>query len=319
MDKKLSFAIGFSALFMTLQTNASETPNLSPNAGFETSSIANGSFLYATDENFSAPNWIFTTGTGIANHSSAWGGEASAHALAFLQGDEGSVSQVVTSNANTYKIAFDTAQRGSFSQGELAVYWDNKLLASFTPNGNVFERHEFITQGLPTLIHTLTFRQVVAGDATVYVDNVEIIANPVTHLVVNNFEGAFDVNNWSAGSNAPTNLVNTSNAPNSVTLTNYPQWNVSGSTFYIAAPSNGTVSFDYTVTNSTAACPAGYVNDGVTTMLQEDNGSASFEVQSGVVIGFALNGQNIASDFGCSSNGSLVSFEVSNFSFVGSN
>ena len=320
MDNKLSFAIGLGALLLALQSHASETTNLSPNAGFETSSVANGVFQYASNEQFSAPNWIFSGSTGIANHSNAWGGEASANALAFLQGDEGSLSQIVTSDAKTYKIAFDTAQRGSYGQGEVQVYWDNILLASLTPSSSSYERHEFVTQGLPTLIHTLTFRQVIAGDVSVYIDNVEIIANPVTNIVVDNFDGIFDVSQWAAGSNAPTNLVDTSNAPTSVTLSNYAAWSVSGSTFtYNSAPSNGTVTFNYTVTNSTNTCPAGYVHNGVTTMLPEGTGTATFDVISGAPFGFALNGQNIASDFGCSSNGTLVTFEVSNFSFVGHN
>jgi hypothetical protein len=136
---------------------------------------------------------------------------------------------------------------------------------------------------------------------------------------ITGFTGLFAPANWQSGSNAPANLVNTSGAPNSVTLSNYAPWAVSGATFtYANAPSNGTVTFTYSLSGVTPACPAAYVVGNTPTLLTNNNGgqSISFAVTTGASFGFALNGQDLPTDFGCHSNGRLITFTVSNFVFT---
>ena len=157
-----------------------DSPNLSPNAGFEVSNVNSGGFLYSGD--VEAPNWVFVDGSGIANHSGAWGGEALYSAVAFLQyqgAADASLTQIITSSASSFEISFDVAQRGSYGIGAIDVYWDNKIiLQGFVPATASFERLVLPVDGLPGIIHTLTFRaapnaQNQEGTA-VFVDNVSI-------------------------------------------------------------------------------------------------------------------------------------------------
>jgi hypothetical protein len=141
-----------------------------------------------------------------------------------------------------------------------------------------------------------------------------------------NFKTPFAVDAWTIGSNAPTNLVDTSGAPNKVVLRNYPQWETSGSTFiYPAATSSGTVSFNYALAGVTNTCPASFVltsqdssGKPVTAVskLDPNQQQASFTVSTGNGFGFALNGEAQPNNFGCKSQGQSVSFTVSNFIFT---
>lgn len=128
---------------------------------------------------------------------------------------------------------------------------------------------------------------------------------------------------WTISSNAPTNLVDTSGAPNKVVLSNYPQWQTSGSTFiYPAATSSGTVSFSYALTGVSTDCPASFVVTSQgnpvanVSKLNPAESQASFAVSAGNSFGFALNGEAQPNNFGCKSNGQPVSFTISNFAFT---
>lgn len=140
------------------------------------------------------------------------------------------------------------------------------------------------------------------------------VSQPASYI---GFAGIFAPDLWIIGSNPQVNLVDTTTAPAKITLKNYPAWASSGAVLnFASAPNDGTVKFDYNVTNSNPDCPAGYVNNGITTMLPEGAGTAQFDVNAGSSFGFALNGQNTASNFGCLGYGGQITYEVSNFSFT---
>jgi hypothetical protein len=134
----------------------------------------------------------------------------------------------------------------------------------------------------------------------------------------NGFTGLFSPANWQSGSNAPVNLVDTSNAPTSVTLSNYPGWAVSGATFtFPSAPSNGTVSFSYSIANGTSVCPASYLVGTTWKVLPNNGPSITFSVTKGMALGFGLNGQNLPNNFGCKGNGpNVIALTISNFVFA---
>jgi hypothetical protein len=171
-------------LVFIASAHADAQQNLSPNSNFDISSVPYGGYQYPAE--LSAANWIFVGGAGIANNSSAWGGEAQTGTVAFLQNNstfnfESSVTQIITTTAKNVALSFDLAQRGSYSVGMADVYWDNQLIGkNITPDNNVFQRYNYTVKSLPLGIHTLTFRSVGTGtDATVFLDNVKVEAiNP---------------------------------------------------------------------------------------------------------------------------------------------
>jgi hypothetical protein len=131
-----------------------------------------------------------------------------------------------------------------------------------------------------------------------------------------NFSGSFAVNNWQEGSNAPINLVNTSGAPQSVSLSNYRPWRVSGATFiFDSASEDGLVTFNYTLSGATSECPGMFVSGKNMTVLNNAQGTGSFFVFKGESFGFSLNGQQKPNDFGCISQGEQVSMTITSFNF----
>lgn len=117
------------------------------------------------------------------------------------------------------------------------------------------------------------------------------------------FSGAYDPANWTL-SNVPVNLggivggsVDTSGAPASIVLRggNNGLYNVGWTTWTIAAPASGLVSFDWSYLSydgwGPAWDPAGWVLNGAYTQLSggganSQSGSASFSVTAGDTFGF---------------------------------
>lgn len=119
------------------------------------------------------------------------------------------------------------------------------------------------------------------------------------------FSGYYDVANWIITDNAG-GTVDTSTAPNSITLTS-GQTGVGGDTFFtITAPNAETISFDWSYvsndyTGISAFDPFAYVINGQVTTLTNDlqylssnpspdqSGVAVFNVNAGDVFGFNAN------------------------------
>ena len=134
------------------------------------------------------------------------------------------------------------------------------------------------------------------------------------------FSGQFAPAHWQTGSNAPVNLVNISEAPSSVKLSNYAPWSVSGVTIkYVTAPSNGTVTFVPTLNGSTPNCLSTYWH-GQSLQIPLANGTPpspiSFHVNQGDSFGFAINGANVPGNFGCNGGGQSITLTISNFTFT---
>lgn len=139
---------------------------------------------------------------------------------------------------------------------------------------------------------------------------------PCTPSPVAGFTGKFAPAMWQTGSNAPINLINTSSAPNSITLNNYSEWDVSGADIiYPRAPVGGTVSFSYSIPNGTELCPASYKKGDEWVLLPKGSSTVTFPVAEGESFGFALNGENKPNDFGCQAGGASISVTISDFVF----
>lgn len=131
------------------------------------------------------------------------------------------------------------------------------------------------------------------------------------------FTGSFAPNLWTQGQNPQANLINLSNVPQSITLTNYSAWYSSGVVMlYQQNHAAGTVSFNYTSNNTSTICPATYSVNGTQIKLTTQTGNVSFKVAANASFGFALNGENLPNDFACKSPGQLVSYTISNFVFT---
>jgi len=119
------------------------------------------------------------------------------------------------------------------------------------------------------------------------------------------FSGDYDPSNWTTTlSPASDGSVDTSNAPNDITITG-PD-NLQGPSFInytIGAPSSGTVSFDwlYSTIDLPGGDSFGYLINGVQTLLTDDQttlpfGSTTLSVASGDIFGFYV--ASIDGDFG---------------------
>ena len=125
-----------------------------------------------------------------------------------------------------------------------------------------------------------------------------LAANPAQALTL--FAGYYAPANWTQ-SIQPDGSINTGGAPANITLTGADNGGGNKNTdFTIAAPSGGTVSFNWSF--STADIPAyddfGYLLNGAFTQLtdnsgaQTQSGSASFSVLAGDLFGFRQNSED---------------------------
>ncbi|MEA5501214.1 PEP-CTERM sorting domain-containing protein [Limnoraphis robusta] len=126
-------------------------------------------------------------------------------------------------------------------------------------------------------------------------------ANPAQ---ANGFSDGYEVENWTLTNNNNANgFVNTSNAPESITLTAGDDGSYYGGSSWYTATSlaDGLVSFDWSYTTNDPYGPGwdpfGYILNGVFTQLSnsfEYNqfGSASFAVLAGDLFGFGVSTDN---------------------------
>ncbi|MGF1482385.1 MAG: PEP-CTERM sorting domain-containing protein [Cyanophyceae cyanobacterium] len=127
-------------------------------------------------------------------------------------------------------------------------------------------------------------------------------AAPVSASIisVSGFEGPYDPTNWTLINENADGFVDTTDAPNSITLTGGDDGSFSlGSTsFVISAPADGTVAFDYDYSSFNVDGPFfdpfGIVVDEIFTQLTDNfgpddqSGSFSFDVEQGDSFGFAV-------------------------------
>lgn len=122
-----------------------------------------------------------------------------------------------------------------------------------------------------------------------------LAASPVQALT--QFAGDYAPGNWTQTIQGD-GSIDTSGAPASITLTGANDGGGNQNTdFTIAAPTAGTVSFDwsYTTTDIAFYDPFGYLLNGAFTQLTDDggssnqSGSASFSVLAGDMFGFRQN------------------------------
>jgi PEP-CTERM motif len=169
--------------------------NLIVNGDFEDNNVAMGGTQYTYSTNFNpggqveALGWNFglETGTGVINHSWAWGGLAGVDAVGFLQNHPvfGSaapvISQQFSSNAISYNVSFDLGQRPNNSQ-DVLVKLDDVVVGGGTilaPWNGGSTHYSFTVSGLSGSSHVLSFtglNSLGEGDTTAFVDNVSVSA-----------------------------------------------------------------------------------------------------------------------------------------------
>lgn len=161
--------------------------------------ISDGGFdIGATNNNYSYANgfhgtmtgkgspWTFTDASGVANHASAWGGLASIDTVAFIQSYGGftsntpTVTQSFSSNASSYIVTFDLAQRPG-NRESLQVTLDGQVLSGglLTPASSAVSSYSYTVSGLTGSNHTLQFKGVNnsgAYDSSLFLDNVSVTA-----------------------------------------------------------------------------------------------------------------------------------------------
>ena len=125
-----------------------------------------------------------------------------------------------------------------------------------------------------------------------------LAANPAQALTL--FAGYYAAANWTQ-TIQPDGSINTGGAPASITLTGANNGGGNKNTdFTIAAPSAGTVSFDWSYSTAdfpSSYDPFGYLLNGAFIKLTNDgvanqSGSASFSVLAGDVFGFRQNSED---------------------------
>jgi len=125
--------------------------------------------------------------------------------------------------------------------------------------------------------------------------SLSLAANPAQALAL--FDGYYASANWTQ-TIQPDGSINTGGAPASITLTGADNGGGNKNTdFTIAAPSGGTVSFNWSFSTADSPFydPFGYLLNGAFTQLTDNSGatnqtgSASFNVIAGDVFGFRQN------------------------------
>lgn len=185
------FVLACAGLSLLVASHAS-AENLIQNGNFQTSSVTPGTYQYANGFGpYGGPlevqGWDFRDGTGVANHSQAWGGQASTGVVAFLQNyplpnfEHPTVSQSFTSSAGSFAISFDLSSRPGYDTSSIDVYLDSQRVAQnlVAPNAN-WTHFSFNAAGLSGSSHTLGFYAFsgTTNDSVTYLSNVAVTAVP---------------------------------------------------------------------------------------------------------------------------------------------
>jgi hypothetical protein len=151
-------------------------------AGFESPAVGAGTFGAFQYAPAGTP-WPFAGGAGISGDGSGFtSGNPNAPEgtqVAFLQGT-GHFSQAVNLAAGTYRVTFQAAQRGNFSQGgqDFRVLVDGVAVGTFTPQGAGYSALTTAAFTVAAGAHTISFVGLdsAGGDNTAFVDDVQLAA-----------------------------------------------------------------------------------------------------------------------------------------------
>lgn len=180
--------IAVAAAIAITSASAFATPvNLATNSGFETQTLAAGSFSYLTGLH---DGWTYTK-AGISTNGSAFGLTGAIGQAALLQQAGSSISQVFTFTGNLLELTFSAEGRSGYGANSISVLVDGIALVfsgatAFLPASNTaFTSYTSDLVALTSGSHTLTFvgNGVNGGDVTTFIDNVSLTAvvpEPVT-------------------------------------------------------------------------------------------------------------------------------------------
>lgn len=149
-------------------------------AGFEAPDVGSGTSAYQYTPSGSA--WTFVGGAGLSGNDSGFtsGNPAAPQGtqVAFVQ-DGGSLSQDYFFDAGTYTLSFLAAQRQNFQPGgpqTVEVFLDSVSLGTFTPGSASYALQTTGSFTVAAGTHTLAFVGVGSGDATAFLDDVQVAA-----------------------------------------------------------------------------------------------------------------------------------------------
>ncbi|WP_217594669.1 cellulase family glycosylhydrolase [Cohnella sp. GbtcB17] len=144
--------------------------------------VSNGSFESPTTSNFAyrplGATWTFTGDAGIQRNGGDFGASAAPLGVqtAFVQ-NSGTMSQLVSLTAGTYKVAFKAAKRTSYGGTQtFNVMFDSTLIGTYTPSTGTFatfSTNNFAASAGP---HTISFVGTTTGDNTDFIDDVVLSA-----------------------------------------------------------------------------------------------------------------------------------------------
>ena len=150
-------------------------------SGFETPSLASGSFGYDP----SGSPWTFNGQAGISANSSGFtsgnSGAPEGNQVAFIQ-NQGSISQSVNFTAGNYLVSFDAAQRGNTGTSTESVEFlvDGTGIGTFKPAGTAYSTDNLIAFTVTTGFHTIEFLGLNStGDNTAFIDQVQLTRSPI--------------------------------------------------------------------------------------------------------------------------------------------
>lgn len=152
------------------------------NSSFESNNVYTGSYLYSGS--VTAVPWLFTGGSGISGNYSAWGGVTSnGDYFAFLQ-TTSSVRQSFSNNGiYSLDISFDMVERPGYSPYQIVEVWFDDILQASIDPGDAWSTYSLNNLAVSSGNHTLEFRGIsayeVVGDATAFLDNIQMTSTPV--------------------------------------------------------------------------------------------------------------------------------------------
>ncbi|MDG0789433.1 hypothetical protein OMP38_00135 [Cohnella ginsengisoli] len=144
--------------------------------------MSNGSFESPTTTNFAyrplGATWTFTGDAGIQRNGGDFGASAAPLGVqtAFVQ-NSGTMSQLVSLAAGTYKVTFKAAKRTSYGGTQtFKVMFDSTLIGTYTPSTGTFAALTTSNFTATAGTHSISFVGTTTGDNTDFIDDVVLSA-----------------------------------------------------------------------------------------------------------------------------------------------
>jgi fibronectin-binding autotransporter adhesin len=209
----MGITLNLPASTLSLNSISGVTAPAVANGGFESPTLAAGSFQY--EGGTTTGSWTYGGSAAISTNGSGFtGGNPPApqgSQVAVLQ-ETGSASQSISgfTAGQYYTVSFSAAQRAGDPPSSVQVTLDGVSLGTFTPSGTSYQVEMTSPFSPGSGSHTLTFTGLDPSsvDQSVFIDNVQILpANAGSLLVANTGAGLLTIQ----GAGASSSVINGSN------------------------------------------------------------------------------------------------------------